>query len=80
MEDEEAYEVIETWTEITDEARRSGCSGVGMFLNDMFELRNAYARVSVRFSKAPEDARIREYNGVKIILQELVDIPMNGRI
>lgn len=80
MDDEKAYLVMKKWSDITDDARCLGCSGVGMFSEDMLELKMAYSRVYNRYKGVPSDSKIREFNGVKVILQELVDTPMNGRI
>ena len=80
MNDDEAHAVLKKWSDITNEASFSGCAGVGMFFEDMFELRMAYNRVSMIYEGVPSDSKIREYNGMKIILQELVDMPRTGRI
>lgn len=80
MDSIKAYEVIEHWEDSTRDARNSGCNAVGMFQEDMQELVQAYSVVSVRMRNASPYAKIKELNGIEIFLQQVTDLPMNGRV
>lgn len=75
---EDAEKIIDRMTMKTINC---GLNGIGMFKEEFLELENAYYLVSgrllndrKRFGKTPK------FNGVEIIIQELVDLPMNGRV
>lgn len=58
-----------------------GLDGIGMFLEDFHELSNACYVIYGR-SLDLDNRHIcpQKFNGVRIIIQEVTDMPMNGRI
>lgn len=79
MEREEAEKLLDYWIGVTSEAIRGKCAAVGMFVEDMNQIKLAYEILSPS-PPSSEHAKIRQFNGVDIFLQEVVDRERTGRV
>lgn len=81
MEYNEAAAIIDYWIGVTMEAIRDDCQAVGMFIEDMNQIKNAYAVFSPSsYRGSPEHAKIKQFNGIDIFIQEVVDRERTGRV
>ena len=81
MEKDKAEKLMHEWFIKTEECRRRGCLLVGCFPEDLLELKQAISLCTYLLPYGTESTyKKTQFNGVEIITQQLVDIPMNGRI
>jgi len=58
-----------------------GIDGIGLFIEEFHELSNAcYVIYGKSLNLSTDNICPQLFNGVRLIVQELTDIPMNGRI